>query len=75
MSDEEENQVQIRLKGKALETVQRIQAKTGAPNSIDVIRNAIAFYDAAQSYKDDSGAVVLQNPKKADEKVKVLLPT
>lgn len=71
MTEDEDSQVQIRLSGKALQTVRRIRNQTDAPTSVDVVRKALALYGALQSYKDEAGTLYVTDPK-SKAQVKVL---
>ncbi len=72
MTEQDESPLQLRLSGKALDTVRRIRNQTAAPTSVDVVRKAIALYSALQPFTDESGTLYVQDPK-SKQQVKVLM--
>ena len=62
----------IRIRGKALEQVEQLKAKTQSNTVTEVVKNALRTYSAIQSSMDTDGSIVIERPD--GKKVRLMVP-
>ena len=67
-----EKVITVRIKGKAVDQLERLKEDEGASSHSQIVRNALRVYNTLESYKDKDGSIIIEGPD--GKRMKLIMP-